>query len=33
MHEVEISVDMVQSIIGLVLIVVGYIIGNKLGEK
>ncbi len=33
MHEVEISVDMVQSIIGLALIVVGYIIGNKLGEK
>ncbi len=33
MHEVEISVDIVQSIIGLALIVVGYIIGNKLGEK
>ena len=33
MHEVEISVDIVQSIIGIALIVVGYIIGNKLGEK
>lgn len=33
MHEVTISFDIVQGIIGIVFIVLGYIIGNKLGEK
>ena len=33
MHEVDVSFNLVHGIIGLVFIVIGYIVGNKLGDK
>lgn len=33
MHEVTIEFDLIQAVIGLVFIVIGYLLGNKLGEK